>query len=252
MPGSDPAFSPEEAMVNAAQFRTTRWTVVVTAGDRSSPESDAALAHLCQTYWLPVYAFIRKRGHSPEQAQDLTQSFFVRFLGRNDAGRARRDRGRFRCFLMTAVENFVRDEHARAVRLKRGGGLMLLSLDVSAAERQFLQEPAETLTPASAFDKQWARTLLDNAMQRLAGEYRESGKAELFEQLQSFLWGEAESTRYEQLSQRLTMSVVNLRVTAHRIRHRYREILREEIAQTVAAPDEIDAELRYLLQVVSS
>src|SRR5689334_24842162 len=203
----------ERLAANAAQFRTTLWTVVLTAGDRSSPDSDAALARLCQTYWLPVYAFIRKRGHGPEQAKDLSQSFFVRFLERNDAGRVRRDRGRFRSFLMTSVENFLRDEHARAIRIKRGGGEVPLSLDVTLAEEQFLNEPAETLTPASAFDKHWARTLLDNAMQRLGEEYHESGKAALFEHLQPHLWGESDSIGYEELSRRLSMSVVNLRVS---------------------------------------
>lgn len=255
MPGADPterdALS-QEALANAAQFRTTLWTVVLTAGDRSSPHSDAALARLCQTYWLPVYAFIRKRGHPPDSAQDLTQSFFVRFLERNDAGRVRRERGRFRSFLMTSVENFLRSEHTRATRQKRGGGELPLSLDTAAAEKEFLNEPAETVTPASAFDKQWAKTLLDNAMQRLAGEYRESGKTALFEQLQSHLWGDSDSIQYDELSHRLSMSVVHLRVTAHRIRLRYKEILREEIAQTVEGPGEIDSELRYLLQVVSA
>jgi RNA polymerase sigma-70 factor (ECF subfamily) len=254
MPPTDPtegAWFADQAAANAAQFRTTLWTVVLTAGDRSSPDSEAALAKLCQTYWLPVYAFIRKRGRSPEQTQDLTQEFFARFLEKNYVARAERQRGRFRSFLMTSVDNFLRDEHDRASSLKRGGGQSPLSLDAKLAEEEFLNEPAETLTPASAFEKHWARTLLENVMHRLAEEYRETNRLALFEQLQPHLWGDSDSIAYGELSQRLTMSVVNLRVTAHRMRQRFREILREEIAQTVSNPDEIDSEIQYLMQVVS-
>ncbi len=254
MPGTDPTdeVPSRDALQNAAQFRTTRWTVVLEAGDRSSPHADEALARLCQSYWLPVYAFVRKRGHTPEQAQDLTQSFFARFLERNDAGRARRERGRFRSFLMTSVENFLRTEHAREGRQRRGGGIAPLSLDAATAEQRLVHEPADIVTPASTFDKQWARTLLETATQRLSAEYCESGKAELFRQLEPYLWGDSDALRYEELSQQLAVSVVNLRVTAHRIRQRFREILREEVAHTVSALDEIDSELRYLLQVVST
>ncbi|MCI0541858.1 MAG: sigma-70 family RNA polymerase sigma factor [Verrucomicrobiales bacterium] len=247
----DEAWFADQAASNAGQFRTTLWTVVLAAADRSSPDSEAALAKLCQTYWLPVYAFIRKRGRSPEQAQDLTQSFFAKFLEMNYVARAERERGRFRSFLMTSVENFLHDEHDRASTRKRGGGQWPLSLDAKLAEEEFLNEPAEALTPASAFEKHWARTLLENVMRRLAEEYRESGKFDLFGQLQAHLWGDSDSIPYEDLSQRMAMTVVNLRVTAHRMRQRYREILRQEIAHTVTSPDEIDGEIRYLIQVVS-
>lgn len=254
MPASDStegSWFSNQAVANAAQFRTTHWSVVLAAGDQSSPDSDAALAKLCQAYWLPVYAFIRKRGRSPEQTQDLTQGFFAKFLEMNYVARAERERGRFRSFLMTSVENFLHDDHDRVSTLKRGGGQSPLSLDAKLAEEEFLNGPAETLTPASAFEKRWATTLLENVMHRLAGEYREGSRPGLFDQLQPHLWGDSDSIPYGELSQRVAMTVVNLRVTAHRMRQRYREILREEIAQTVSGPNEIDSEIQYLMQVVS-
>jgi len=235
---------------NATQFRTTLWTAVLTAGKESSPESEAALANLCRTYWPPVYAYVRKRVSPVEKAQDLTQGFFARFLEKNYVARARRDRGRFRCFLMTSVENFLCDEHDRSTTLKRGGGQAPLSLDLGLLAEE--EEPASPMTPALAFEKRWARTLLNRVMERLREEHREGNRAELFEHLQSQLWGETAAIPYDELSKRLGMSHVHLRVAAHRMRHRYREILREEIAQTVSNPEDIEDEIRYLLQVVSS
>jgi RNA polymerase sigma factor (sigma-70 family) len=239
-----------QGSVNTNQFRTTLWTTVLAAGNQSSPDSGAALARLCQVYWPPVYAFVRKRTPSPEQAQDLTQSFFARFLEKNYVARAERNRGRFRSFLMTAVENFLCDEHDRANSLKRGGGQAPLSLDLALAEEDIL--PGTGDSPALAFDKRWARSLLDEVTRRLAEEYETSGRLCLFEHLQSHLWGDADSIPYEDLSKRLQMSTVHLRVLAHRMRQRYRAILREEIAATVTNPEEIESEIRYLLQVVSS
>jgi RNA polymerase sigma-70 factor (ECF subfamily) len=235
---------------NASQFQTTLWTTVVAAGRQASPDSQAALARLCQTYWRPVYAYIRRRSASPEPAQDLTQGFFARFLEKNYVARADRDRGRFCSFLMTSVEHYLCDEHDRATAQRRGGGQNPLSLDIALADEG--PEPAVELTPASAFEKRWARTLLDQVMNRLAKEYQASGRTLLFEHLQAHHWGDTDSIPYEELSTRLKMSNVHLRVTAHRMRHRYREILREEIAQTVSKPEDIEDEIRYLLQVVSS
>lgn len=253
MPATNPADDDwllAEGATNAAEFQTTRWTLVLAAGQQSSPDSQAALAKLCQIYWGPVYAYVRKRTASPEQAQDLTQGFFARLLEKNYVGRADPARGRFRAFLMTSVENFLCDEHDRATSLKRGGGQAPLSLDAALTGEEM--EPAEALTPAVAFEKRWAKTLLDQVMTRLAREYQESGRGALFEHLQSHMWGESDSVPYEELSKRLGMSNVHLRVTAHRMRQRYREILCDEVAQTVSSPDEIKSEIRYLIQVVSS
>lgn len=246
---SEGAWLLAQGSVNATQFRTTLWTTVLAAGKQSSPDSEAALARLCQIYWRPVYAYIRTRTPSPEQAQDLTQSFFSRFLEKNCVARAERKRGRFRGFLLTSVANFLCDEHDRATSQKRGGGQPLLSLDLALLEEE--REPAVALTPALAFEKRWASSLLDQVMSRLTEEYRASGRSGLFEHFQSHLWGDADSIPYEQLSKRLGMSSVHLRVAAHRMRQRYRETLREEIAQTVSNPEEIEDEIRYLLQVVS-
>ncbi|MGH7969758.1 MAG: RNA polymerase sigma factor [Limisphaerales bacterium] len=253
MPAREPiedAWLVTQGVGNATEFRTTLWTTVLAAGKESSLDSDAALARLCQTYWPPVYAYIRKRVPSPEQAEDLTQGFFARFLEKHYVSRAQRNRGRFRCFLLTSVENFLCDEHDHAMALKRGGGQPLLSLDVALMGEE--QEPASPMTPALAFEKRWAQTLLNRVMQRLREEHREGSRAELFERLQSQLWGETSTIPYEELSKRLGMSNVHLRVAAHRMRQRYREILREEIAQTVSGCEEIEDEIRHLLHVVSS
>jgi RNA polymerase sigma-70 factor (ECF subfamily) len=252
MPAREPTYAWlfTQGAANVTEFHTTLWTSVVAAGKETSADSEAALARLCQTYWPPVYAYIRKRVSPAEKAEDLTQSFFARFLEKNYVARAQRDRGRFRCFLLTSVENFLCDEHDRSTTLKRGGGQPVLSLDLALLDEE--QEPASPMTPALAFEKRWAQTLLNRVMQRLREEHREGSRAELFEHLQSQLWGETAAIPYDELSKRLGVSNVHLRVAAHRMRQRYREILREEIAQTVFRPEEIDDEIRYLLQVVSS
>jgi RNA polymerase sigma-70 factor (ECF subfamily) len=200
-------------------------------------------------YWPPVYAYIRKRAPSAEHAEDLTQSFFARFLERNYVARAERKRGRFRSFLMTSVENFLCDEYDRATSLKRGGGQASLSLDAALMKEE--NEPAATMTPALAFEKRWARTLLAQVMRRLREDYLGTSRGPLFENLQSHLWGDASAIPYDELARQLGTSKVHLRVSAHRMRQRYREILREEIAQTLSSADDIEDEIRYLLQVVS-
>jgi RNA polymerase sigma-70 factor (ECF subfamily) len=232
-------------------FATTHWSVVLGAGDASSPEAEAALSRLCQTYWLPVYAFVRKRGHSPEEAQDLTQAFFANFLEKQHVSRANRERGRFRCFLMTSVENFLRDENDRAQAQKRGCGRQLLSLDEQDAEARYLREPTTETDPAKAFEQRWAATLLDTVLSRLQAEFGATGRSDLFEALQAHLWGDAESTPYPELAERFGLSLANVKITAHRLRQRYRELLREEIAHTVALPSQVDDEIRHLMQVVS-
>jgi RNA polymerase sigma-70 factor (ECF subfamily) len=232
-------------------FETTHWSLVLAARDQNSARGYEALTRLCQTYWLPVYAFVRKRGHSPDRAKDLTQDFFANFLERNSIARAVRERGRFRSFLLTSVENFLRNEHERNQAQKRGGGRSVLSLDEQDAERSYLAEPADQLDPANAFELRWALTVLDRVMQRLRREYLELGRVDLFDALQAHIWGDAESIAYQQLAERFAMSLANIKTTAHRLRQSYRALLREEIAQTVAQPGEIDDEVRYLMRVVS-
>ncbi len=232
-------------------FATTHWSVVLAAGDEASPHAQAALARLCQAYWLPVYAFVRKRGHSPEQAQDLTQGFFANFLAKQHVHKADRDRGRFRSFLMTSVENFLRNEHDRTQAQKRGGGREVISLDAPDPEACYLREPVTESDPARAFEQRWAATLLQTVLTRLEAEFQASSRREVFEALQAHLWGDAAAAPYPELAARFGMSPANVKMIAHRLRLRYRELLREEIAQTVALPSQIDDEIQHLMAVVS-
>lgn len=232
-------------------FRTTHWSQVIAAGDQNSAEGHEALARLCQTYWLPVYAFVRKHGHSPDQAKDLTQDFFAAFLEKNSVARAVRERGRFRSFLMTSVANFLRDAYDRNRAQKRGGGRPVVSLDDKDAEASYLAHPVNELDPARVFELRWALTVLNRATDQLREDYRKLGRAELFDALQAHLWGDAESVPYSQLAQQLEITVANLKTNAHRLRQSYRTKLREEIAHTVSQPGEVDHEIRYLLQVLT-
>jgi RNA polymerase sigma factor (sigma-70 family) len=232
-------------------FQTTHWSVVLAAGDATSPDVHAALAHLCQTYWLPIYAFVRKRGHSPEQAEDLVQDFFGNFLAKNHVAKAARERGRFRSFLMTSVENFLHNVHARSQAIKRGGGLQILSLDIPNPEDQYLSEPTDETNPAKAFEQRWASTVLNTVLQRLRNEFVESGRSELYDALNAHLWGDVECIPYPRVASEFKLTIANVKTTAYRLRQRYRELLREEIAQTVSQPGEVDDEIRYLMKIVS-
>ena len=235
----------------ARRFNTTHWSVVLAAGDQTSPHTQAALARLCQTYWFPIYAFVRKRGHSPEEAQDLTQGFFAGLLEKQHLAKAARERGRFRCFLMTSVENFLRNEKERARAQKRGGGRSLISLDEQDAEQRYLCTPATESDPAKTFEQRWAATLLNRVLARLKEEFAATGRQELFDGLQEHLWGDSDSMPFLKLAAQFGMTLANVKVSAHRLRLRYRELLREEIAHTVALPTEIDDEIRHLMKVVS-
>jgi RNA polymerase sigma-70 factor (ECF subfamily) len=232
-------------------FNTTHWSVVLAAGDDTSLQAEAALARLCQTYWFPIYAFIRKRAYPPEQAQDLTQEFFAGFLEKGSVAKAVRERGRFRSFLMTSVENFLRNESDWTQAQKRGGGRQLISLDEQDAEGRYQCEPATAADPAKAFEQRWAATLLTTVLTRLQNEFRANGRSDLFEALQAHLWGDHESIPYPQLAEQFNLTLANVKITAHRLRQRCRELLREEIAHTVALPSQIDDEIRHLMKIVS-
>jgi RNA polymerase sigma-70 factor (ECF subfamily) len=245
------SLNPELPVEAAKQFHTTHWSVVLAAGEAGSELAGAALSRLCHSYWFPVYAFIRKRGHSPEQAQDFTQEFFAGFLEKKYIAKASRDRGRFRCFLMTSVENFLRNENSRAQAQKRGGGRRLISLDEKDAEERYLCEPGTEMDPAKAFEQRWAATLLNSALARLQEEFAMTGRQDLFEALQAHLWGDSDSVPYPRLAEQFGLTTANVKTIAHRLRLRYRELLREEIAHTVALPSQIDDEIRYLMKVVS-
>jgi len=233
-------------------FRTTHWSVVLAAGEQNSAQGQEALARLCQIYWLPVYAFIRKRGHDPHRAKDLTQEFFETFLEKNSVAHAVRDRGRFRSFLMTSVENFLRKAHERSQAKKRGGAQSFVSLnDLDFEEAYLAHEIATESDPARDFEVRWALTVLDRVMQRLREEFVKQGRAELFDGLEAHLLGDVDSAPYAELAERFGISEANVKTTALRLRRRYQLLLRDEIAQTVAQPGEIDEELRYLMRIVS-
>jgi RNA polymerase sigma-70 factor (ECF subfamily) len=250
-PMSDEPSNQETQGGAARGFHTTHWSVVLAAGEEGSEQAAAALSRLCQTYWFPVYAFIRKRGHSPEQAQDFTQEFFAVFLEKNYVAKAARDRGRFRAFLLSSVENFLRDQHDRAQAQKRGGGQKFLSLNYDDAEERYRIEPMEESDPATIFEQQWAATLLETVLNRLRDEFGSHGRVDLFEDLTAHLWGDAESIPYSGLAKKSGLTESNVKVIAHRMRQRYLELLREEIAQTVAMPGEVDEEIQYLMRIVS-
>jgi RNA polymerase sigma-70 factor (ECF subfamily) len=231
-------------------FVTTRWSVVLTAGRRDTTQSRDALEQLCRTYWYPLYAYVRRRGHSPEDSQDLTQEFFARLLERHWLARADQARGRFRTFLLTAMERFLANEWDKVRALKRGGGLALLPLQLDTAETRYGAEPADTHTPEQAFERRWAVSLLDAVLRELEAEQRSEGKAEQFAALKQCLIGDRASLPYDQIAAAAGLSEGAVKVAVHRLRQRYRELLRAEIANTVSSAEEVDAEMRHLFNVL--
>jgi RNA polymerase sigma-70 factor (ECF subfamily) len=230
----------------ADTFATTRWSVVISAGRESSADSKGALESLCQTYWPPLYAYVRRRVPDVHDAQDLTQAFFAELLGKNYVGSATPERGRFRAFLLTAFKHFLSKEWEKARAQKRGGGRAPISLDFEAADSGLRIEPASGLTPEEVYDRQWAIALLGQIMERLRGEFEQAEKAKLFEELKGFMIGEHPGRSYAQAATRLEMTEAAAKKAASRMRRRYRELLREEIAQTVSGPDEVEDEIRNL------
>lgn len=231
-------------------FLTTHWSVVLAAAHSASPKAAAALEQLCQAYWYPLYAYVRRRGYGPEDARDLTQSFFMRLLEREDLRRADRQRGKFRTFLLCALANFLTDEWDRSRRLKRGGGEMAISFDAATAEERYRLEPVDQLDAATLFDRRWATTLLERALVRLEEEFRSRGQAELLSALRPFVLGEQVELTYADLALRLGMTVAAAKMAASRMRARCRELLREEISQTVTTPQQAEEEYRALLTIL--
>ncbi len=205
-----------------------------------------ALARLCQIYWYPLYAFVRRQGHTPHDAQDLTQEFFARLLEKDSLGDVDRSKGKFRSFLLAALKHFLSKEWARAKALKRGGGRAPVPLDTTGAENRYRREPEDNATPEKLFERRWALTLLDQVLTRLSEDYAATGKRALFEQLQGCLTGDRHLLPYAEHAARLGVSEGAVKVSVHRLRQRYRRLLRDEIAQTVATPAEIDDEIRQL------
>ena len=228
------------------RFATTHWSMVVSAGCSPSPEAGRALATLCENYWFPLYAFVRRAGHSAEDARDLTQEFFARLLAQRFLTKVDRRKGKFRSFLLAALKHFLADEWDHAHAQKRGGTQTVISFDGLDAETRYRLEPAQGLTPEKMFEKQWALSLLEQVLSRLDAEMAADGKVALFEALKDALTG-VRSTTYAAIGAELGMTEGAVKVAAHRLRRRYRDLLRKEIGQTVASSDEIGDEIRYLL-----
>jgi len=230
-------------------FATTHWSLVLAAAHGSRPDAATALATLCETYWYPLYYYVRRRGYRAEEAQDLTQAFFAAILEKGSLKVADPDRGRFRSFLLASLNHFLAKEWRRRSARKRGGGKPAISLNVEFAETRYRQEPAHNLTPEKAYQRRWALLLLEKALSTLRDEYAASGKAGAFERLSAFLGG-AEHVPYEKAARELDMTEGAVKVAVHRLRKRCRAILRAEVAQTVADPADVDEELRHLMAAV--
>lgn len=238
-------------MEGSPVFGTTHWSVVLAARDPGSPEAQSALARLCQSYWYPLYCCVRRHGRSPEDAQDLTQAFFAKLIANNQIALADQERGRFRTFLLRSLENFLHNEYDKTKSQKRGGGREIVSWDAQSAEERYRSEPTSEMSPENLFERRWASTLVTDSLLRLRRELSTTGREELFDQLEPHLWGDDTSTPYAAIATTLDMTVVAIKVTMHRLRARYRTLLREEVAQTVAAPEDVDDEMRRLFQVLT-
>jgi len=246
-----PSHGVGDAPESTAVFATTHWSVVLAAGDPDSPQAAEALEQLCRVYWYPLYVFVRRRGCPPEDAQDLTQEFFARFLRKEYFRLADPARGRFRTFLVHALEHFLVNEWKRARRVRRGGGMAPLSLEIAGVEERYARESGTMMTPEQAYEKHWATTLLDGVLGSLQQEYAEANQERIFQVLADLLWGKDRSVSFAAVGARLGVTEGAARVALHRLRRRYRERLRAAVAQTVGDPNEVEEELRYLIAVVS-
>jgi RNA polymerase sigma factor (sigma-70 family) len=241
----------DSAARSQAEFPRTHWSVVLSASDPGGSGAAEALEKLCRIYWYPLYAYVRRRGKPPPDAQDLTQEFFARLLARHWLERADQTRGRFRTFLLTALERFLANEWDKEQALKRGGAHQFVPLDFADAETRYGSEPAGPLTPEQVFERRWALILLDTVLDKLGLEYCAEGKADLFAALKPGLVSNPSSLAYPQLARTLDLSESGVRVAVHRLRQRYRDLLRAEIANTVVSAEEVEAEMRHLFNVLA-
>lgn len=235
----------------AVSFAVTRWSVVLSASRSDSAGAREAMEQLCRAYWRPIYTFVCHRGHNPEDAQDLTQGFFVRLLSKNYLGSAGPSKGRFRTFLLAALRHFLANEWDKANAKKRGGGHVFVSLSGAFTDTSSGLEPLDNETAEVLFDRSWALTLLERVLAQLREEHVRDGKAEFFDQLKSTLTGERTSLPYADIGARLGLSEGAVKVAVHRLRQRYRQLLREEIAHTVSGPEQIEEEIRALFAALA-
>ncbi len=243
--------SDSECEPHGGLFATTHWSVVLAAGDPESPIAGAALEQLCRTYWYPLYAYVRRRGYSADDAQDLTQAFFVHLLSKDFLRGVGPEKGRFRSFLLTCLKHFLTDEWEKARTVKRGGAMPARFVEKGQAEGRYQLEPQGDMNPEALYERRWALDVLDHVLDHLRQEAAASGKTAAFDQLQGCLLGERPTETYAQLGTHLGLTEAAVKMSVHRLRERCRELLREEIAHTVTRPEEIEEEIHYLFEVVS-
>jgi RNA polymerase sigma-70 factor (ECF subfamily) len=239
------------SLSGSGRFATTHWSVVLRAGRPKAPGYQDALQSLCRSYWFPLYVYLRRQGYNNQRAEDYTQAFFCRILEKKVLSMADSKRGKFRSFLLSALKNFLLDEYDRANAQKRGGGRKILSIDFKGAENQYSMEPADSLTPEKLFDKSWALTVLDRTMTRLKTELTSQNKQQFFEHLKIYLTTGKDTIPYRDKAAQMNMTEGNVRTAVHRLRRRYRKLLRDEIAQTVTAEDQIDEEIDDLFNALA-
>jgi RNA polymerase sigma factor (sigma-70 family) len=242
---------PASAQNGAVAFTTTQWSVVLDAQGQS-PSAQEALEKLCRIYWWPLYGFIRRQGYSPEEAQDLTQGFFAMLLERRDLDAVRQEKGRLRSYLLASLKNFLAKAHRRAMTIKRGEGRPLVPLEELLVRERADLEPADALSADRIYERRWALTLLEQVLARLGEEYQAAGNSALFEQLKQMLSDEPDRPSQAKIAQELSMTENAVKQAFHRLRQRYRLLLREEIAQTVAAPAEVEDELQHFISILQT
>ena len=234
------------------QFNTTHWSVVLLAGEVQNPKAGAALESLCQSYWYPLYAYVRRKGYSSHDAQDLTQDFFARLLEKNYVRLATSERGKFRSFLLKSLHHFLVNDWVRKQAQKRGGGQMFISFQEQNAEGRYQQEPASEISAESLYDRRWALALLDKALNGVGTEYRGSGRGAVFDRLKGSILTDGTAEMYTAIGGDLGLSAGAVKVALHRLRSRFRALVRAEVAQTVSNPNEVDEELRCLMAALNA
>lgn len=237
------------AQKRAVAFTTTQWSVVLNAQSESASAQEA-LEKLCRTYWWPLYGFVRRQGYSPEEAQDLTQGFFAVLLERRDLDAVRREKGRLRSYLLASLKHFLAKAHRRSMALKRGEGRPLIPLDDLLERERVTQEPVDHLSADRIFERRWALTLLENVLTRLQMEYETSGSGRLFTELKGLLADDTSGRSQADVAGQLGMGENAVKQAFYRLRHRYRELLYEEIAQTVAVPGDVEDEVRHFITIL--
>jgi RNA polymerase sigma-70 factor (ECF subfamily) len=248
----DSSASNLDVRAHNAAFVTTHWSVVLAAREGNSAAAQVALAELCETYWYAIYAYVRRRGHMPENAADLTQGFFARFLQKNFLGDLTPGTGRFRSFLLACCQHFLANEWDKVQTLKRGAGKTLLSLDDDSAEDRYKFEPVDHMTPEIMYDRRWACTVLEQVLDQLRDDFAKSERAELFDEIKVFLSPDQAGSSYAEVGLRTGLKESAVKVAVHRMRRRYGELLRAEIAKTVADPHDVQDEVRHLIAVLST